>query len=128
MDNIKEVQKEIENNVHNYCKYVFNDPQTKVKDTCAIHDCHCVAIDSPYTFIETGQSICKIYNEFDLESSKVKNNKKKICEKCGKTYLSKGNRQKFCETCGAIMKKKSVNDRKQKSRKNKTEKYIELMS
>jgi len=127
MEKITEVQKEIENNVRNCCKYVFNDPQTGVKDTCSIHGCHCVAIDSPYTFVENGQSICKIYNEFSVQKSKVSNSRKKICEKCGKTYVASGNRQKYCEACAAIMKKASVNNRKRKSRKNKDEKYMELM-
>jgi DNA polymerase III delta prime subunit len=128
MDNIREVQKEIENNVRNHCKYVFNDPQTKIKDTCSIHDCHCVAIDSPYSFIETGQSICKIYNEFNVEKRDVRNSKKKICEKCGKTYLPKSNRQKFCSSCAAVMAKKSTRERQQKFKKNKLDSYSEIMS
>jgi ribosomal protein S27AE len=127
MDNIKEVQKEIENNVRNYCKYVFDDPQTKVKDTCSIHDCHCVAIDSPYSFIENEQSICKIYNEFETQKSKVQNNKK-VCEKCGKTYLSKSNRQKFCSSCAATINKKATRERQQKFKKNKLNSYSEIMA
>jgi len=128
----KKLQKEIETNVWKYCPYRFDDPETKIKDSCGLHDCHCIAIDSLYSHINSKKSICKIYNELVPRRKRtaakiVKKSKKKRCSACNKLYVPTGNRQKFCSSCSEDMKKKAAISRKKYERKTKTDEYRKIM-
>jgi hypothetical protein len=127
---IAKVQKEIEVNVQSRCPHRFDDPQTKIKDSCGLFDCHCVAIDSVYSHIENKKSICKIYNSLVPKRKRKKEvvkTSKKRCVNCNKLYIPSGKRQKYCVSCADIMKKKYARDRKQSERKGKVENYTNLM-
>ena len=128
---IAKLQKEIDENVRNRCPYRFDDPQTKIKDSCSLFDCHCVAIDSPYSFLENKKSICKIYNSLVPKRKRKKEvvkTSKKRCVNCNKLYIPSGKRQKYCVSCADVMKKKAARDRKQNERKIKVDDYTKLMT
>jgi hypothetical protein len=116
---IEKVQKEIETNVRKYCPHVFDDPETKIKDTCSLLDCHCVAIDSCYSFLKNKKSICKIYNDFipKRKSGKIIIEKKR-CPRCNKLYMPRSNHQKYCEICAKMIKRDSSRKWMQKNRQN----------
>jgi hypothetical protein len=116
---LEKVQKEINENVQNLCPYRFDDPQTKIKDSCGLFNCHCVAMDSVYSHAENNKSICQTYNNV---MSKYKGRKiiteNKFCERCNKSFIPKGNRQIYCEICSKLVRRDASRKAMQKNRIN----------
>ena len=116
---IAKLQKEINENVQNRCPYRFDDPQTKIKDSCGLFDCHCVAMDSVYSHAENKKSICQVYNSIKPKrKTKIETIEKKKCVKCNKFFMPSGNRQKYCEICSKMVKRDASRKSMQKNRAN----------
>jgi hypothetical protein len=131
---IEKLQKEINENVQNRCPYRFDDPQTKIKDSCGLFDCHCVAMDSVYSHAENKKSICEVYNSVVPKRKRKpttvntkENKKRKRCVMCNKLYTPTGGRQKYCSSCKNIAIKDAARKREKEYRKNNIENYKNIM-
>lgn len=122
----KKAQGEIQKNVRKYCTYRYDDPETNQKDLCYLLGSylhcnqHCIAIDSPYSYLENGKSICEKYNSLvPKDESKIIHYRERICEFCNQPYIPTSNNQKYCSTCSKSINKKADAARHRKYRGNK---------
>ena len=110
------VKSAITEHVRLYCPYRYDDPQTRATDQCSkhchIHDTHCIAIDSPYSYIENGANECNIFNSFPTMSSlQVYSKADKVCTYCHSRFVPASNRQRYCNDCKGQAKRRSANAR-----------------
>lgn len=110
----KTVKKQITEHVEKYCYAVFDDPETGISNCCYMFDgIHCVAIDSEYSYMEKGRSICLLFNTL-LPMEPVKENAdKKLCAYCNRLFIPTSNRQRFCPDCKALAYRESDRKRQQ---------------
>ena len=104
--------KDIAEHVRMNCKYIYDDPEAG-RDWCCRIDCHCVAIDSPFSHDERGESICKEFNTFPPMGG---GNRKKECVTCRSMFTPSSNRQRYCPQCAKTARKEQARKRKQMSR------------
>ena len=129
----KKAQKEIQKKVRKYCKYRYDDPETNQQDMCFLFggnlNCgqHCFAIDSPYSHIENGHSICKTYNALIPQNVKTTNSRQRFCACCKKPYIPTGNRQKFCVDCSKF-KNKQADARRHREYRNRKQKQQQIVA
>ena len=112
----KKLEKEIQENVWKYCPYRFDDPQTKIKDSCGLHDCHCVAIDSVFSHMKNKKSICEIYNKFLPKKKSKKKTDRKRCASCNKFFIPTSGHNKFCDICSKTRKREASRKHMQRRR------------
>lgn len=114
----KKLQKEIETNVWKYCPYRFDDPETKMKDSCGLHDCHCVAIDSPYSHAKNKKSICKVYNDVVPKRKRISttDTERKRCLSCNKFFIPTSGHNKYCDICAKMRKRDASRKSMQRKR------------
>lgn len=105
------LQRELTSHVRAYCIERYDDPQIAERDMCkALGGVHCVAIDSPYSHVEQGESICKQFRQLPPMKSieavqapaPTAATGNRICAYCKRPYKPTGNRQKYCPACKAL--------------------------
>lgn len=113
-------QKYIISKVRECCPCRYDDPQNNMKDQCnKFCGIHCIAIDSSYSYVEKGQSICEIFNVISpRKDQEVTPRSKKRCALCKTKYIPTSNRQKYCTNCRTHMYRKADNARHRKYRSN----------
>ena len=121
---VPKVKTAITEHVHKYCPHCHDDPQTGATDQCCkfsddIHDTHCIAIDSPCSYIENGTSLCNIFNTFPpVDGLQVSLMSGKVCAYCHKRFKPNSNRQKYCTSCTGAAARIADNKRHRKHRSN----------
>lgn len=104
--------------IRKLCPYRYDDSEDGI-DMCSKLGCHCVAMDSPFSHAERGESICKVYNALQADGAG------KECALCHTPFTPYSNRQKYCPHCAATAKREKARKRKQMSR-IRTSERVEL--
>ena len=117
---VPKVQATMAEHVHKFCSHCYNDPQTGATNRCYLHEgFHCIAMNSPYSNIENGISLCNIFNTFPpMAGSQVSSMAGKVCAYCHKRFMPNNNRQKYCTACTVAAVRIADNKRHRKHRSN----------
>ena len=97
--------------IRKLCPYRYDDP-IDGRDMCSKLGCHCVAMDSPYSHVERGESICRVYNSFQADRAG------KECVICHRSFVPSSNRQKYCKKCKAMLKREKDSEMAAKQKAN----------
>lgn len=115
------VKKQITAHVQKNCPASYKDSDTKILNCCRYLDgIHCVAIDSEYSYMEKGRSICRVFNTLLPMEPCSDYSILKACAYCRCIFVARSNRQKYCPDCKAAGNREKARKRQQKHRSHET--------